>query len=86
MIATTRTPKLLFGEVKPLKVADTARVGAFLEWGLEKDLLLPFREQTAKVSKGDEVLAALYVDKSGRLCATMKVYDKLSLNTPYKKR
>ena len=85
MIATTRTPKLLFGEVKPLKVADTARVGAFLDWGLEKDLLLPFREQTAKVSKGDEVLAALYVDKSGRLCATMKVYDKLSLNTPYKK-
>ena len=68
-----------------MKVADTARVGAFLEWGLEKDLLLPFREQTAKVSKGDEVLAALYVDKSGRLCATMKVYDKLSLNTPYKK-
>ena len=85
MIATTRTPKLLFGEVKPLKVADTARVGAFLDWGLEKDLLLPFREQTGKVSKGDEVLAALYVDKSGRLCATMKVYDKLSLDTPYKK-
>ena len=45
MIATTRTPKLLIGEVKPLKVADTARVGAFLDWGLEKDLLLPFREQ-----------------------------------------
>ncbi len=46
------------------KVADTGRIGAFLDWGLEKDLLLPFKEQTAKVKKGDEVLVALYVDKS----------------------
>ena len=69
IIATTRIPKLMMGEVKVLEVADTARIGAFLDWGLEKDLLLPFREQTAKVSKKDKVLVALYVDKSGRLCA-----------------
>ena len=68
-----------------LKVADTGRIGAFLDWGLEKDLLLPFKEQTAKVKKGDEVLVALYVDKSGRLCATMKVYEKLRTDSPYKK-
>ena len=85
IIATTRIPKLMMGEVKVLEVADTARIGAFLDWGLEKDLLLPFREQTAKVSKKDKVLVALYVDKSGRLCATMKVYDKLRTDAPYEK-
>ena len=75
LIATTQEPKITLDELAVLKVADTGRIGAFLDWGLEKDLLLPFKEQTAKVKKGDEVLVALYVDKSGRLCATMKVYE-----------
>lgn len=85
LIATTQEPKLTLGEMAVLKVVDTGKVGAFLDWGLEKDLLLPFKEQTAKLKKGDEVLAALYVDKSGRLCATMKVYDRLETDSPYKK-
>lgn len=85
LIATTTEPKLMLGQVKALKVADTGRVGAFLDWGLEKDLLLPFREQTAKLKKGDECLVGLYVDKSGRLCATMKVYEMLQKDSPYKK-
>lgn len=85
LIATTRTPRILLGEVKTLKVADTGRIGAFLDWGLDKDLLLPFREQTAKVEKNDSVLVALYVDKTGRLCATMKVYDMLQKDSPYEK-
>ena len=85
LIATTNEPKIVLGEVKVLKVADTVRIGAFLDWGLEKDLLLPFKEQTAKLKKGDECLVSLYVDKSGRLCATMKVYDKLRTDSPYKK-
>ncbi len=85
LIATTNEPKLTLGELAVLKVADVGKIGAFLDWGLEKDLLLPFREQTAKVRKGDEVLAALYVDKSGRLCATMKVYEKLRQDAPYQK-
>ena len=84
LIATTQEPKITLDELAVLKVADTGRIGAFLDWGLEKDLLLPFKEQTAKVKKGDEVLVALYVDKSGRLCATMKVYPYLSQETPYK--
>ena len=67
MIATTQMPKIMLGELRVLKVVDTGRIGAFLDWGLPKDLLLPFKEQTAKVSKGDEVLSALYVDKTGRL-------------------
>lgn len=85
LIATINEPKITLGELAVLKVADIGRIGAFLDWGLEKDLLLPFKEQTAKLKKGDEVLAALYIDKSGRLCATMKVYDKLRTDSPYQK-
>lgn len=85
IIATTQEPKITLGEVKALTVSDTSRIGAFLDWGLEKELLLPFKEQTAKVQKGDECLVRLYIDKSGRLCATMKVYEDLSKDSPYKK-
>ena len=85
MIATTRTPKITMGELKVLTVAETGKIGAFLDWGLPKELLLPFKEQTAKVSKGDKVLTALYADKSGRLCATMKVYPRLRTDSDYQK-
>lgn len=85
LIATTNEPKIQLGELAVLTVADTGKVGAFLDWGLEKDLLLPFREQTAKVQKGDEVLVSLYIDKSGRLCGTMKVYHLLQTDSPYQK-
>lgn len=83
LIATTRTPKVRLGETAVLRVADTGKIGAFLDWGLEKDLLLPFREQTGKVYPGDECLVALYLDKSSRLCATMRVYPYLKKNSPY---
>ena len=85
LIATTNTPFLMMDEVKVLKVAQVGKMGAFLEWGLEKDLFLPFREQTRKVREGEECLVALYIDKSSRLCATMKVYHYLKLDSPYKK-
>lgn len=85
LIATTAESKITLGELAVLEVKDTGRIGAFLDWGLPKDLLLPFREQTAKVKKGDKILVSLYVDKTGRLCATMKVYDKLRTDSPYKK-
>lgn len=85
LIATTNTPLLMMNEVKVLKVAQVSKMGAFLNWGLEKDLFLPFREQTRKVKEGDECLVALYIDKSSRLCATMKVYHYLKLDSPYKK-
>ena len=85
LIATTQTPRITLGELAVLNVADTGRIGAFLDWGLPKDLLLPFKEQTAKVSKGDEVLVALYADKTGRLCATMKVYSRLKTDSDYQK-
>lgn len=85
MIATTNLPKITLHKVAMLKVAQIGKFGAFLNWGLEKDLLLPFKEQTGKVSEGDDCLVALYIDKSNRLCATMKVYKYLELNSPYKK-
>ena len=85
MIATTKEPKLTLGKMAVLDVVDVGRVGAFLDWGLEKDLLLPFREQTVKVEKGDRCLVSLYIDKSGRLCATMKVYPLLRTDSPYQK-
>ena len=85
MIATTKEPKITLGELAVLEVADVGRIGAFLDWGLEKDLLLPFKEQTVKVEKGDRCLVSLYVDKSGRLCATMKVYPLLRTDSPYQK-
>lgn len=85
LIATTKTPLLMMNEVKVLKVAQVGKMGAFLDWGLEKDLFLPFREQTRKVREGEECLVTLYVDKSSRLCATMKVYHYLSQSSPYKK-
>ena len=83
MIATTREPKLTLGGLAVLQVVQTGKIGAFLDWGLEKDLLLPFREQTVKVHTGDQVLVSLYLDKSSRLCATMKVYPFLKTNSPY---
>lgn len=85
LISTTQTPMLTLGQVALLQVAQVGKIGAFLSWGLEKDLLLPFREQTYKVRPGDEVLAALYVDKSGRLCGTMKIYHYLRRDAPYEK-
>lgn len=82
-IATVNEPKLALGQVARLKVSAVSRIGAFLEWGLEKDLFLPFREQTAPVKEGDEALVSLYLDKSERLCATMKLYPYLQTDSPY---
>lgn len=85
LIATTNRPKLTLGGIARLKVVQTGKVGAFLDWGLEKDLLLPFKEQTRAVQEGDECLAALYIDKSSRLCATMNVYPYLRQDSSYQK-
>lgn len=82
-IATTKMPKITLGELAMLEVVDITKIGAFLDWGLEKDLLLPFSEQTVKVKKGERYLIGLYIDKSERLCGTMKVYDFLRTDSSY---
>lgn len=84
LIATTKRPDLLMDEVKVLNVAEVSKIGAFLNWGLKKDLFLPFKEQTRRVNAGDDVLVRLYIDKSDRLCASMRgLYHELSTNPPY---
>ena len=85
LIATTHMPKLTLHSVARLRVAQISAVGAILDWGLEKDLLRPYTEQTRKVAAGETCLAALYIDKSNRLCATMNVYPYLSMESPYAK-
>ena len=86
LIATTNDPKLSIGQIRPLEVKECGKIGAFLDWGLEKDLFLPYKEMTMKVQAGDEVLVTLYIDKSSRLCASMRgLYDLLSKESPYKK-
>ena len=84
LIATTREPALILGQIGLLRVKETGKIGAFLDWGLDKDLLLPFRQQTRRVRQGEECLAALYIDKSSRLCAKMNVYPYLKTNSPYR--
>lgn len=83
-VATFRKPKLQVGEVASLKVVSVNRIGAFLDWGLERDLFLPFKQQIGRIKKDETHLVAMYVDKSDRLCATMKIYDALSCQAPYK--
>lgn len=84
LIATTQQPKITRGELAVLKVVDTGRIGAFLDWGLEKDLFLPFKEQLGRVRPGKNYLVSLYVDKSSRLCATMKIGQLLSTEHSFK--
>lgn len=83
LIATRETSKIEVGRPAVLKVKDVGAIGAFLDMGLERDLMLPFKEQTRRIRVGEECLVALYVDKSGRLAATMKVYPYMSNESPY---
>ncbi len=84
LIATINRPKVTLGEIGHLMVADTTKVGVFLDWGLEKDLFLPFAETVGSLEKGKKYLVGVYVDKSGRLCGTMKIKDMLRIDSPYK--
>lgn len=85
LIATTLKPYIEIGGIARLKVKDITKIGAFLDWGLPKDLFLPFKEQLYPVEAGDEILVTLYTDKSERLCASMRVYEHLLSDSEYKK-
>jgi predicted RNA-binding protein (virulence factor B family) len=82
-IATTMEPALMLGQVGLLTVKEMTRVGAFLDWGLAKDLFLPYHEQRGRIEAGEKVLVAVYLDKSSRLAATMNVYPYLKKRSPY---
>ncbi|MDE6024709.1 MAG: S1 RNA-binding domain-containing protein [Lachnospiraceae bacterium] len=85
LIATTNVPYITLGEIKRLRVRNVTEIGAFMDWGLEKDIFLPFKEQTAKVEEGREYLVRMYADKSDRLCVSMKLYKYLKPIEGYEK-
>ncbi|MCI8507933.1 MAG: S1 RNA-binding domain-containing protein [Lachnospiraceae bacterium] len=84
-IATVNKPLITLGEIAKLKVAGINSIGAFMDWGLEKDILMPFKEMVGKVSEGKEYLVYMYMDKSSRPCVSMRLYDHLSVDSPYAK-
>jgi uncharacterized protein len=73
LTATTRKPRAVVGDFALLKVKDNVTVGTFLDWGLEKDLLLPFGEQTTPLRRGEEVLVRVYLHSSDRVAASAKL-------------
>ncbi len=84
-IATVNEPLITLGEIAKLKVESVGNIGAFMNWGLEKDILMPFKEMVGKVKEGKEYLVYMYMDKSNRPCVSMRLYDHLSTHSPYKK-
>ena len=84
LIATMARPLAMVDQFAPMKVKELTKIGAFLDWGLEKDLLLPYRQMLGRVEAGDQILARVYVDKSQRLAASMKeIYPMLRSDSPY---
>jgi len=74
VIATTETPYAMVGECAYLKCIATNKAGAFLNWGLMKDLLVPFNQQKPPMEVGKSYVVSLYVDdQSGRIAATAKL-------------
>jgi len=73
LVATTETPKAQVGEFALLQVKQVTKVGAFLDWGLEKDLLVPFGEQPRPMQKGEKHLVRVYIDRSERIAASAKI-------------
>ena len=78
LIATFRKTEALVGTLAKLEVVDdNPKLGAFLDWGLNKDLMLPNSQKEAKVYVGKKYLVGLYEDSKGRVSATMKIYKFL---------
>lgn len=83
-VATTEKPKARVGEFAYLKVAATTKVGAFLDWGLEKDVLVPFAEQHLPMKNGHAYLVYLYLDKiDGRITASSKIDKFIDEDKPH---
>ena len=87
LVATTTVPKVTVNQAAYLKVVETNQVGAFLDWGLPKDLLLPFSEQQNAVKSGYSYVVYMFLDKeSERLVASTRLEDHLSKKPPEFKR
>lgn len=84
LVVTLKKPILCQGEIGILETVGSNHYGAFLDWGYDKDILLPFSEQNYPIKKGYKVMVGIYIDKSGRLCATQRVRRILSVDHEYK--
>ena len=86
-VATTLKPKIALNDYAVLEVVGTSSVGAFLDWGLEKDLMVPFNEQRQKMEEGKQYLVYLDIDKkTDRLLpVTNWIRDSAMKNLPYQK-
>jgi len=76
-LATPRVPKVELGQVAFLEVTQCTEFGAFVDWGLQKELLVPFAQQTIDLAPGMRHPIGLYIDNSGRLAGTMRVSEML---------
>ncbi len=72
-MASLRTPRVQAGQVASLKVVSTSKVGAFVDWGMPKDLLLPFAEQKGPVREDGWVLVMMTTDREGRLMVSAQL-------------
>lgn len=84
MVGSSKSPTILPGELKELEVVDVTKFGAFLDWGMDKDLLLPSKKQLGHLRKGDKCFVGLYFDSKERICATMDLYRELKEDSEYK--
>ncbi len=85
LIATTETPKLVRGACACLKVKDVNRYGAFLDWGLPKDLMVPFKEQNKPMELGRSYVVTLYLDNQERLVASSRLSRHIPETSRYLK-
>lgn len=83
LAATMNYPKCAVGDIAYLKVVAHTQIGSFVDVGLPKDILVPFKAQKYEMTKGNRYLFYIYVDKTGRLAATTDIFPYLSVESPY---
>ncbi len=82
LIATTEMPEAIVGEFACMKAAEVSKIGAFMDWGLPKDLLVPFREQKVKIEKGKDYIIYVYLDDESKRIAGSSKIEKFLDNLP----
>lgn len=82
IVATTQVPFAQVGDFAVLKVSSVEKFGAFLDWGLDKELFVPFREQLFKMTPGESYVVYLYIDKSNRIAASTRISQFIDKNMP----
>lgn len=84
LIATLKRPLAKVGELAYLRVVSTTKIGSFIDFGLEKDILVPHREKLYALQDNKSYLFYIYLDKTGRIAATTDIEQHLKTPSPYK--